>query len=561
MLATPLAAAAIAAVRGGGRARRGCRSPFPSSCSGACRRCSPTRRGGRSRRTATVLNRAAAVGVSQGRAARRGASSTISSAPTDHWLIPDNLQENRRELVAHRTSPTNIGLQLLSTLAAYDFGYLTADGLLDAARTRRLRRCCSMPRYRGHFYNWYDTRTLAAAASRVYLDRRQRQPCRLPRHASRGAARHRRRTRSIGPSFLEGLEDLVDLVDEEVEAGCARSEGPPATCRACGKSWRACASQLSRRPSTGDAWKTAAWSRFATACPSSACCCTNSKSRCSAAGHGVRAAGVRGSRVLAGPGGRRRRGAARRSRAPAPPGPSSSSAPSGSRRLPTISSRKPSSSFLFDEERQLFSIGFNVVDGRLDASYYDTLASEARLASFLAIATGKISHEHWFRLGRSLTPSGGVARAPVVERVDVRVPDAAARHAHVSRHAAARDLRRRRPAADPVRRPARRAVGHLRVGVSRAGSRRQLSIPRLRRARARAQARAGRRPGDRAVRELPRCAAGARRGARQPRAPARGRRRGADTDSTKPSTTPSIVCRRIRPAASSCRPTWPTTRA
>ena len=48
------------------------------------------------------------------------------AGPADHWLIPDNIQENRRELVAHRTSPTNIGLQLLSTLAAYDFGYLTA---------------------------------------------------------------------------------------------------------------------------------------------------------------------------------------------------------------------------------------------------------------------------------------------------------------------------------------------------------------------------------------------------------------------------------------------------
>ncbi|MGH9372660.1 MAG: GH36-type glycosyl hydrolase domain-containing protein, partial [Vicinamibacterales bacterium] len=62
--------------------------------------------------------------------------------------------------------------------------------------------------------------------------------------------------------------------------------------------------------------------------------------------------------------------------------------------------------FLFNAERQLFSIGFNVTDGRLDDSYYDLLASEARLASFMAIATGKISQEHWFKLGRPLTPSG-----------------------------------------------------------------------------------------------------------------------------------------------------------
>ncbi len=62
--------------------------------------------------------------------------------------------------------------------------------------------------------------------------------------------------------------------------------------------------------------------------------------------------------------------------------------------------------FLFDADRQLFSIGYSVADGRLDSSYYDMLASEARLASFVAIATHKISHEHWFKLGRSLTPSG-----------------------------------------------------------------------------------------------------------------------------------------------------------
>src|SRR6185436_19116962 len=62
--------------------------------------------------------------------------------------------------------------------------------------------------------------------------------------------------------------------------------------------------------------------------------------------------------------------------------------------------------FLYTPERQLFSIGFNVAEGRLDASYYDTLASEARLASFMAIATGRIAPDHWFKLGRSLTPAG-----------------------------------------------------------------------------------------------------------------------------------------------------------
>ena len=62
--------------------------------------------------------------------------------------------------------------------------------------------------------------------------------------------------------------------------------------------------------------------------------------------------------------------------------------------------------FLFDPTRKLFSIGFRVRDGTLDPSYYDLLASEARLASFLAIAKGDVAPDHWFRLGRALTPVG-----------------------------------------------------------------------------------------------------------------------------------------------------------
>jgi cyclic beta-1,2-glucan synthetase len=60
--------------------------------------------------------------------------------------------------------------------------------------------------------------------------------------------------------------------------------------------------------------------------------------------------------------------------------------------------------FLFDLTRQLFSIGYRVTDNSLDPSYYDLLASEARLTSFIAIAKGDVPSSHWFRLGRALTP-------------------------------------------------------------------------------------------------------------------------------------------------------------
>src|SRR6266850_3076645 len=65
--------------------------------------------------------------------------------------------------------------------------------------------------------------------------------------------------------------------------------------------------------------------------------------------------------------------------------------------------------FLFDPTRKIFSIGYRVADGTLDPSGYDLLASEARLASFVAIAKGDVSPQHWFLLGRSLTPVGGGA--------------------------------------------------------------------------------------------------------------------------------------------------------
>src|SRR6185369_5194619 len=62
--------------------------------------------------------------------------------------------------------------------------------------------------------------------------------------------------------------------------------------------------------------------------------------------------------------------------------------------------------FLYDPSRELFSIGYRMADGTLDQSHYDLLASEARLASFVAIAFGDVPVEHWFHLSRPLTPVG-----------------------------------------------------------------------------------------------------------------------------------------------------------
>jgi len=78
--------------------------------------------------------------------------------PEYHWLIPDNLSEQRHNQIQTTTSPTNIGMQLLSLLASYEFGYL---GLKDFEHriSATMGALESMERWRGHFFNWYDLKT------------------------------------------------------------------------------------------------------------------------------------------------------------------------------------------------------------------------------------------------------------------------------------------------------------------------------------------------------------------------------------------------------------------
>ena len=76
----------------------------------------------------------------------------------ENWLPPDNFQEEPAPAVAARTSPTNIGLSLLANLAARDFGYLSLGRLLGRTQAT-IDTLHRLERHRGHFYNWYETRT------------------------------------------------------------------------------------------------------------------------------------------------------------------------------------------------------------------------------------------------------------------------------------------------------------------------------------------------------------------------------------------------------------------
>ena len=95
--------------------------------------------------------------------------------PTDHMLPPDNFQEDPRPVVAHRTSPTNLGVYLLSAVSARDFGWAGTIETVERLEAT-LATMDRLPRFRGHFYNWYDTRRASSARPAIRLLGGQRQP-------------------------------------------------------------------------------------------------------------------------------------------------------------------------------------------------------------------------------------------------------------------------------------------------------------------------------------------------------------------------------------------------
>jgi hypothetical protein len=133
-----------------------CRRPRCSCWRGWWRRRWPTGSAARSRATrAAVAEQHASCMLAR----RTWAYFERFVGPEDHWLPPDNMQEHPVQVVAHRTSPTNIGMALLANLTASDFGYITV-GQLMTRTANTLDSMDQLERYQGHFYNWYDTQTL-----------------------------------------------------------------------------------------------------------------------------------------------------------------------------------------------------------------------------------------------------------------------------------------------------------------------------------------------------------------------------------------------------------------
>ena len=230
--------------------------------------------------------------------------------PVDHFLPPDNYQEatnydtetSKEGIIAHRTSPTNIGMYLLSVLAAFDLRFISLPEMLERI-SHTMDTLYGMVRVSGHWFNWYDTLTTEPLH---------------PKYISTVDSGN-----LIG-SFIALKQGLLAIINQpEATLALALSVAPddPAMHDTV-KKMRDSADDLVKRLQQ--------W-------------------------------------IM-----------------------------------------EMDFSMLYDVKRGLFYVGYQVENDKLDNSYYDLLASEARMASFVAIAKGDVPEKHWFRLGRQFTQIGSL---------------------------------------------------------------------------------------------------------------------------------------------------------
>ncbi|MGB5202123.1 MAG: glucoamylase family protein, partial [Sedimenticolaceae bacterium] len=365
--------------------------------------------------------------------------------PEDHWLPPDNYQESRDAALAHRTSPTNMGLALLANLSAYDFGYIPAGQLVERT-ARTLDTMAGLERHRGHFYNWYDTQSL-----------RPLHPAYVSTVDSGNLAGHLLTLRPglidlldrpiLEPRWLDGLGDTLAILAEEAgdtapaklvefrdTLEAARGARPASLAAArrlldeLMRSAGALSADLGDDPESQRGLWAGALDRQCRAMHDELSYLTpwSWPAESSDAFDGLSSIDaiptlralarleVTLSTVLA-------------NRADAQVTPGQAAWLADRRAQIALGSERAQNriaviqrlarqagelaheeyGFLYDKDSHLLSIGYNVDERRRDASYYDLLASEARLSVFVAISQGQLPQESWFALGRLLTSAGG----------------------------------------------------------------------------------------------------------------------------------------------------------
>jgi cyclic beta-1,2-glucan synthetase len=365
----------------------------------------------------------------------------------ENYLPPDNFQLDPPKGVAHRTSPTNIGLLLVSILSAGDLGYIGVSEMSDRF-DRILSTLDKMEKWEGHLYNWYNTITLemlrplyvstvdsgnlvgymmvAGAGLEEYLHRKVPQPAmalgirdtlalackemggapekslmqlfketslaekmdlrqwafalrkleewlksRVPAQTGNKAGWIAKLTSMAGRCIQEietfypavSMPDIEDIL-KEMEPAFAEELFIPAALEDLPLRYEKAVQQLT----------SILENRMKTDAKADRAGLENLMDRLQKAGEqteGIRRKYIEITGKL--------------------------------KQMANATEFSP----LFDKKRMLFSIGFNVEDGHLGKSYYDLLASEARQASYIAIARGEVDRRHWARLGRKLTTLEG----------------------------------------------------------------------------------------------------------------------------------------------------------
>ena len=168
-----------------------------------------------------VTHRTALLSQTQQRQVRRLARRTWAffeqfAGPDDHWLPPDHFQESPLGSVAHYTTPTNIGLYLASTLAAYDFGYVSLVELAVRLRST-FESMDKLEHYRGHLLNWYDSQTLTPLPPRYVstVDSGNLAACLI---TLRQGCLAMKDAPVLGEKQWQGLLDILDILSEILQA-------------------------------------------------------------------------------------------------------------------------------------------------------------------------------------------------------------------------------------------------------------------------------------------------------------------------------------------------------
>ena len=346
-----------------------------------------------------VVPRRSVLGADDTAQLRRTARRTwhwfeIAVTAEEHHLPPDNIQYAGRDgaEVAHRTSPTNIGMGLLSALSAHDLGYITREQLAERLEAT-LYSVERLDRHEGHLFNWYDTSSLATLMPRYVstVDSGNLAGALMTMAMGLRESAHGH----DGPAHAcAGLADTAGVLSEELDRLALISHAA-APDQALTHTASRTVEQL-RRALRGNTPAAIRWPA-AVALASTVQTAIAALVVAAPAGSELDSVEDWGLCVQAG-----------LARTPV----ADDVAMSTSERLVDLARRCDELAdamnwgFLYERDRGVFSIGFRLADrdspGRLDPSYYDLLASEARLASFVAIARGEVPQEHWFRLSRAL---------------------------------------------------------------------------------------------------------------------------------------------------------------